>query len=171
MESHSIGNPGEGPDLHERQGDTVWKGREEGCTAIGNCLHPSVHACLQARRGQSIPCEPPPHTHSQKPFDIHCGPGLLSCRKLLTGLTWTGHLSLSPYVARSCLLGLCGPGVSSRGKLLASPWRNRPAGGGSKLPQLFLTPEVGMAYHHWGYLNKNHLQPQSLQRASQRRTL
>ena len=30
---------------------------------------------------------------------------------------------------------------------------------GGKPPQLFLIPEVGVAYHHWGYLNKNHLQP------------
>ena len=31
-------------------------------------------------------------------------------------------------------------------------------------------PVVGMAHHHWGYLNKNHLQPQTPQRATQKRT-
>ena len=63
------------------------------------------------------------------------------------------------------------PGVSSSGKLLASVQWTRIAGGGSKPPQLSLTPRVGMAYHSWGYLNKNHLQAQPLQRASQRRML
>ena len=42
--------------------------------------------------------------------------------------------------------------------------------GKGKSPQLSLIPEVGMAHHHWGYLNKNHLQPQPPQRAPQRRT-
>ena len=41
------------------------------------------------------------------------------------------------------------------------------AGGGGKSPQLSLTPEVGMAHGHRGYLNKNHLQPQPPQRAPQ----
>ena len=45
------------------------------------------------------------------------------------------------------------------------------AGGKGKPLQLFLTPEVGVAYHHWGSLNKNHLQPQPPPRAPQRRTL
>ena len=35
------------------------------------------------------------------------------------------------------------------------------AGGRSKLPQLSLIPEVGIAHYHWRYLNKYHLQPHS----------
>ena len=46
-----------------------------------------------------------------------------------------------------------------------------PAGGRGKLPQLPLTPEVGMAHCHWEYLNKNPLQPQPPQRAPWRMTL
>ena len=37
------------------------------------------------------------------------------------------------------------------------------AGSGGNPPQLFWIPEVGMAHRHWGYLNKNHLQPHSPQ--------
>ena len=44
-------------------------------------------------------------------------------------------------------------------------------GGRGKPLQFSLTPEVGMAQHHWGYLKKNHLRPQPPQRALQRRTL
>ena len=33
------------------------------------------------------------------------------------------------------------------------------AGGKCKLLQLSLIPEVVVTHHHWGYLNKNHLQP------------
>ena len=46
-----------------------------------------------------------------------------------------------------------------------------PAGGRSKPPQLSLTPEVSVAHCCWRYPNKNHLQPQTSQRAPQRRTL
>ena len=45
------------------------------------------------------------------------------------------------------------------------------ASGSGKPPKLSLTPEVGMAHRHWGSLNKNHLQPKSLQRAPQKRPL
>ena len=45
------------------------------------------------------------------------------------------------------------------------------ARGGGKPLQISLTPEVGMAHHHWGYMNKNHLQLQQPQRAPQRGTL
>ena len=45
------------------------------------------------------------------------------------------------------------------------------AGGRGKPPQLSLIPEVGAAHCHWGYLNKNHLQPQPSQRALQRTLL
>ena len=51
-------------------------------------------------------------------------------------------------------------GVSGSRRLLATPQRTGPSCGRSKPPQLSLIPEVGMAHHHWGYLNKNHLQPQ-----------
>ena len=44
-------------------------------------------------------------------------------------------------------------------------------GGGRKLLQLSLAPEVGMGHCHWRYLNQNHLQPQPPPRAPQRRTL
>ena len=42
---------------------------------------------------------------------------------------------------------------------------------GANCCKLALIPEVGVAHGHWGYLNKNHLQPQPPQRAPQRRTL
>ena len=125
-------------------------------------------ACRLAE-GRASPVQPP--SHSQKLLAICHGPDLPTYRKLPAGLLWTGHLRHSPPVARSCLLACSGPGVSNSGKLLASPWRTGPAGGGSKSPQLSLTLEVGMAHHRWGYPNKNHLQPQPLQRASQRRKL
>ena len=80
------------------------------------------------------------------------------------------HPHLPPQ-ARSPLLACCRPGISNHRKLLASPQQTRPTGGWSKPPQISLPPEVGMAHHHWGYLKKNHLQPQPPQRASQRRTI
>ena len=78
---------------------------------------------------------------------------------------------VQPLLTRSGLLAHCRSGVSSSGKPLASPWWIKPGGGRSKSPQLSLTPEMGVAYHSWGYLKKNHLQPHPLQKASQRRTL
>ena len=35
-------------------------------------------------------------------------------------------------------------------------------GGVRKQLQLSMTPDVGMAHRHWGYLKKNHLQPKHL---------
>ena len=44
-------------------------------------------------------------------------------------------------------------------------------GGTGKPPLLSLTPEVGVAHHHEGPVNRHHVLPRSLQRAPQRRAL
>ena len=58
---------------------------------------------------------------------------------------------VQPLVTRSHLLAHHRPGVSSSGKHLTSSSWTGPRGGGSKPPQLSLTPEVGI------YLNKKSL--------------
>ena len=107
------------------------------------------------------------------PTPAPAGSHLLICSAL--GHTTTAALDCAPQdqplAIRSCLLAHHRPGVYSSGKLLASPKWTRTAGGGSKPLQLSLTPEVGEAYHNWGHMNRNHLQPQPLHRASQRMTL
>ena len=67
--------------------------------------------------------------------------------------TW----SLSP--PKTLQLGAVGaaPPVWAKWDRVLLAWS---AGGGGKPPQSSLIPEVGVACCHWGYLNKNHLQPQ-----------
>ena len=71
---------------------------------------------------------------------------------------WPDTWSLS--LPKTLQLGAAGtaPPVWAKWDRVLLVWS---AGGRGKLPQLSLIPEVGMAYCHWRYLNKNHLQPHS----------
>ena len=129
---------------------------------IENSLYPSMCACPPAHRGWSVPgtAHPPQSleaSHQPTRTQVSPTPWEAGCPSALDCVS-----QAQPLITRSHLLMHHRPGVSSSEKPLASPQWTRPAGGRSKSPQLSLTPEVDVAFHSWGYLNKNHLHPQPL---------
>jgi len=109
-------------------------------------------------------CNQAPHIVALTPLGTHL-PCICHCQTL-----WVVHRCLITVSSGILQLGAVGAAPLAWPKWDGVPPAWSEGGEGTPL-QLSLTPEVGVAHCHWGYLNKNHLQSQPPQRAPQRRTL